>query len=149
MPLVTVAPLSSLLVQTLDLGEHISDANQRDLVFVAELRQGETLIATQAVPLVPTKHLALRDPAVAATVSAADGGLGIDLQAQSLARLVELAFDGSDTVFSDNYFDLPAGRTIRVSCLLPAGWTVEQARAALKIRSIYDSFAHPTKEGPQ
>lgn len=40
------------------------------------------------------------------------------------------------------YYDLPAGRSIKVTCPLPPGWTVEQARAALKIRSIYDAYAH-------
>ena len=61
------------------------------------------------------------------------------------ARLVELSFDGADVVFSDNYFDLPAGRVVTISCPLPQGWTLAQARAALKIRSVYDSFAERTQ----
>jgi beta-mannosidase len=54
---------------------------------------------------------------------------------------VELSLNGVDGVFSDNYFDVPAGRTSRVSCPLPESWTLEQARTALKVRSLYDSFA--------
>jgi len=53
------------------------------------------------------------------------------VSAQSLAR------------FSDNYFDVPAGRTVRVTCSLPEGWRVEQARASLQVRSLYDSFSSP------
>jgi beta-mannosidase len=63
----------------------------------------------------------------------------VTLTSQSLARLVEISLDGADVVFSDNYFDLPAGRPVSVSCPLPGGWTLAQARAALKIRSVYDS----------
>jgi beta-mannosidase len=44
-------------------------------------------------------------------------------------------------VFSDNYFDLPAGRTRVVSTPLPQGWTQQQARAALRMRSLFDSYA--------
>jgi beta-mannosidase len=47
----------------------------------------------------------------------------------------------ANVVFSDNFFDVPAGRTVTVTCPLPDGWTVEAARRALKVRSLYDSFA--------
>jgi ABC-type glutathione transport system ATPase component len=60
---------------------------------------------------------------------------------QALPRLVELSLEGADVIFSDNYFDLPAGMPVSVSCPLPAGWTLAQARAALKIRSVYDLYA--------
>jgi beta-mannosidase len=52
------------------------------------------------------------------------------------------ALEGEDVVFSDNYFDLPVGRAVTISAALPAGWTLSQAGAALKVRSVYDSFAH-------
>jgi beta-mannosidase len=58
-----------------------------------------------------------------------------------LARLVELSLDGVDVIFSDNYFDLPAGRSVTVSCPLPAGWTAARAAAALQTRSVYASYA--------
>ncbi|MCB0068405.1 MAG: hypothetical protein KDD77_14680, partial [Caldilineaceae bacterium] len=61
--------------------------------------------------------------------------------ADTLARFVEVAFDGADAIFSDNYFDLPAGRSRTIAAPLPAGWTVEQATQALQVRSLYDAFA--------
>jgi beta-mannosidase len=88
---------------------------------------------------------------VTATLAEEDGHLAVTLASRSLARLVELSLEGADVVFSDNYFDLPAGRPVAVSCPLPAGWSpghsaaggwnLAQARAALKIRSVYDSYA--------
>jgi beta-mannosidase len=47
---------------------------------------------------------------------------------------------GADIVFSDNYFDVPARQTIKVTCPLPAGWSPEQLKSAVSVRSLYDSF---------
>ena len=58
--------------------------------------------------------------------------------ADQLARFVELSIDGTDAVFSDNYFDIPAGRTITVITPLPENWTME---STVRARSLYDSFA--------
>ena len=113
----------------------------RELTFIAELVQDGQRIAMQTASFLPTKHLSLVDPVVKANLRAEKDLLLIELSSQSLARLVEVALDGADVVFSDNYFDLPAGRTITVSCPTPVGWTLDQARTALKIRSVFDSYA--------
>jgi beta-mannosidase len=111
------------------------------LVFVAELYQGEKRISWQTAFFAPTKHLSLVDPHISAQLSLEGEQLQIELRANSLARLVELSLDGADVVFSDNYFDLPAGRSVTVICSLPVGWSASQAEAALRVRSVYDSFA--------
>ena len=64
--------------------------------------------------------------------------LCVDVSARSLARFVELSIDGTDAVFSDNYFDVPAGTTVTVSTPLPENWTPE---SKVQVRSLYDSFA--------
>ena len=71
-----------------------------------------------------------------------NGQLIIDLTSRSLALLVEISLTDADVVFSDNYFNLPVNRTTRISCPLPAGWTLDKARKALQLRSVYDSFSH-------
>ena len=50
---------------------------------------------------------------------------------------MELSIDGVDVVWSDNYFDLPAGAAGAVTCPLPVQWTADSRIAA---RSLYDSF---------
>jgi beta-mannosidase len=50
---------------------------------------------------------------------------------------VELSIAETDTVFSDNYFDIPAGAAITVTCPLPEGWIPDSKVSA---RSLYDSF---------
>ncbi|MBK9208290.1 MAG: glycoside hydrolase family 2 protein, partial [Anaerolineales bacterium] len=84
----------------------------------------------------------MSEPSVTAKLHNDGGQLLIDLTSQSLALLVEVSLADADVVFSDNYFNLPAGRTVRVTCPLPAGWTLEQAQKALCLCSVYDSFSH-------
>ncbi|MEJ5198974.1 MAG: glycoside hydrolase family 2 protein [Anaerolineae bacterium] len=115
--------------------------NRRDMIFVCELWQKDRLIARNIATFVPNKHLELTDPGLTVETSRKGDQLICEISARSLARFVELEFDGADVVFSDNYFDVPAGRTVTVTCPLPAGWDLRRARAALRVRSLYDSYA--------
>jgi len=51
---------------------------------------------------------------------------------------VELSLPGLDAVFSDNYFDVPAGTTVTVTTPLPADW---DGTGSVEARSLYNSFA--------
>jgi len=141
-----VEPLGVTAIETLDFSGFLDDDTRRELVFVAELwagDQGKTTVplATQAAFFVPTKHLSLVDPQIHADLTLEEGLLAIELSARSLARLVECSLTGADVVFTDNYFDLPAQRVIRVTALLPAGWDLATAQAALKVRSVYNTYS--------
>lgn len=138
---VLAAPLSSTKVCTLDFVNHVDAANRRDVAFIAELWQGDDLLATQVAAFVPNKHLSLVDPGLSTEVLQQDDQLVCEVRAQSLARYVELSLVGADVVWSDNYFDVPAGRALAVTCALPAGWTLDRACDALRVQSLYDSFA--------
>ncbi|MBL7201769.1 MAG: glycoside hydrolase family 2 protein [Anaerolineae bacterium] len=138
---VAAAPLASTPVCTLDFVNRVSDANRREVVFIAELWQGDQRLALQVAAFVPNKHLSLVDPGLSVDVVQQDDELICAVTARSLARFVELALEGVDVIWSDNYFDVPAGRTVTVTCSLPEGWTLDRARTALQFRSLYDSFA--------
>jgi beta-mannosidase len=66
--------------------------------------------------------------------------LTFNVSAKALARFVELALNGVDVVFSDNYFDVPAGMSVKVTTPLPNGWTLEQAKKTLQVRSLINSY---------
>jgi beta-mannosidase len=138
-----VEPLGATAVEKLDFSEFLNDDSRRELAFVAELWQGDRRLATQTAFFAPTKHLSLVDPQINADVTLKEGLLAIELSARSLARLAECSLTGADVVFSDNYFDLPARKVIRVTAPLPAGWDLATARAALRVRSVYDTYASP------
>ncbi len=137
---VIVAPQSATQVCRLDFSDLVSDENLRSLVFIAELWQGDRLVSRQTAGFAPTKHISLADPVIQANLRMENDQLIIELISQSLALLVEVSLAGVDVVFSDNYFNLPAGRTTRISCALPPGWSLQQALNAFQIKSIYDSY---------
>lgn len=140
---IKLAPQSVLQACELDFSDQYDDDASRQLVFVAQFMPDHHQVSSQqTATFVPIKHLSLGEPMIQATVDLQDGQLAIGLKSKSLAMLVELSLDGADVVFSDNYFNLPAGQAVKVTCPLPEGWTVEQAKAALHIRSVYDSYAH-------
>jgi beta-mannosidase len=135
---VGIAPQASSKICTLNFD--LTDQQRRSTVFHVELYGGENLIAHSLVTFAPNKHLALVKPGITVKTTFKDGRMVCNVSASSLARFVELSLRDADVVFDDNYFDLPAGKTIQVSCPLPEGWSVEQARQALSLRSLYDSF---------
>ncbi len=142
-----VEPLGVTAVEKLDFSGFLDDDTRRELVFVAELWQGDRRLANgplaaQTAVFVPTKYLSLVDPQINADVTLTEGLLAIELSARSLARLVECSLTGADVIFSDNYFDLPARKVISVTAPLPAGWDLARAQAALKVRSVYNTYSN-------
>jgi beta-mannosidase len=138
---VKVAPQASTLVCKLDFSNQITDDNLRKLVFIAELWQGDQFVTRQTAYFVPIKHLSLTDPAITVNLQSQNGELIVELISHSLALLVEVSLIDADVVFSDNYFNLPSGRSIQISSPLPIGWTLSRAQKELRICSVYDSYS--------
>jgi beta-mannosidase len=139
---VEAAPQDATLVCKLDFSDQITDDNLRKLIYIAELWQGERFVTRQTAFFVPIKHLSLTDPAITVNLQSQNGELIVELISHSLALLVEVSLFGADVVFSDNYFNLPPGRPIRISCPLPAGWTLSRAQKEIRICSVYDSYSY-------
>jgi beta-mannosidase len=137
---VVAQPLADTPVEAFDFADRVTDSNKRNVVFVAELWQGDERIAYSVSGFAPIKHLALTDPGLKVDVSLDGDNLIFDVSAQSLARFIELALEDVDVIFSDNYFDLPAGASRKIIAPLHAGWTLDQAKGALQIRSLIDSY---------
>jgi beta-mannosidase len=125
-----------------DFSSILNEDLRRELVFVADLCKDGQVVSRKTAYFVPTKHLKLANPRISSQVTLDDGQAKIVLTSSSLARLVELSLGDAIVVFSDNYFDLPAGRAATITIPVPEGWSLDQVKAALTIRSVYDSFAH-------
>jgi len=134
---VRVPALADTLVSSLDFSAQVTSENQRHVVFVAELWQTAELKARSVTPFVPNKHLELSDAGLSATARVKGQTLFVDVSATTLARFVELSIDGSDAVFSDNYFDLPAGATVTITTPLPKHWT---AKSKVQVQSLRESY---------
>jgi beta-mannosidase len=84
----------------------------------------------------PPKDLALRDPAVKATVSVRKGTATLRLNVANFAPFTVLDLAEDDVVFSDNFLDLVPGRETVVTC----PWT--KTAAALRNQlEIHTAFA--------
>ncbi len=130
--------LADTQVGSYDFAALVNAENQKKVVFVAEMWQGSQLAARSVTSFVANKHLELCEPGLTVKTRIEGQTLFVDVSARSLARFVELSLDGADPVFSDNYFDAPAGVTVTVTTRLPENWAAESQVAA---RSLYDSFA--------
>ncbi len=141
---VKAGPLTSSLIAELDFAGDVTDANARDVIFTCELldAKGERL-ALKVAPFAPNKHLSLKAPALTTeVVETAKNQFAITVGSpETLARFVEVSVKGGDFVFSDNYFDIPAGQTVIVTCDRLEGWDLAVFRDALSVRSLVDSFA--------
>jgi len=138
--MVSAKPLAVTPLRSLDFSGKVHEQNRRQVVLVVELWKGREFLARQLGTFAPNKHLELAAPQLETKTSIAGQYLIIKIKTGCLARFVELELDGVDVVFSDNYFDLPAGQTATVTCPLPNDWTVEQARSAVRLRSLFDSY---------
>jgi beta-mannosidase len=134
---VRVPALADTLVNTLDFSAQVMPENQRKVVFIAELWQGAELKTRSVTPFVANKHLELSDAGLNASAHVKGQILFVDVSAKTLARFVELSIDGSDAVFSDNYFDIPAGATVTVTTPLPKNWT---AKSKVQVQSLRESY---------
>jgi beta-mannosidase len=135
-----LAALASERVAVLDFSADVQGDLRRKVVLVAELSSGEARVSTALATFAPNKHLELRDPGLRVEVFKEGKLARLVVSAQSLARFVELKLEGADTIFADNYFDVPAGWTVAVTCPIPAGWTILKVRKALRVTSLYDSY---------
>ena len=118
-----------------------STDERRSLVLVTELLEAGSRRSLIVTPFVPDKQLALGRPAIETAIEGSDGRATVRQRSDTLARWVELSLDGADVIFSDNYFDLPAGRDVSVSFALPEGWDLDRARRAIRVRSVVDTYA--------
>lgn len=140
---VNLEALASKRISSMDFAAEVTGQGdrRREMVFVAELFDDGRRISFALATFAPNKHLELVQPNLSVNVKKEGKQLVFEITAQSLARFVELKLEGLDVVFSDNYFDVPAGWLVTVTCPMPANITLAQAKKALRVRSLYDSFA--------
>jgi beta-mannosidase len=135
---VKISPTAAVCLREFDFGRAVKKHGRTHLVFTAGLYEDGECLSQRSALLAKEKEMVFPNPELHWDVTREGETLVISLKANAFARFVWLRLDGADTVFSDNFFDLPACETIQVRCPLPAGWSVEQARRSLHVRSLAD-----------
>jgi beta-mannosidase len=134
-------PLTSQRVIERDFSA-LSKAQKRETVFIAQrIDQGEVK-STYLATFVRNTHLNLVDPHLKAYLREEEGDrVTVTLEAQYLARFVELSLDNADVVFSDNYMDVLPREPVDIIFSKPAEWSIDDVGKSLTVFSLYDSFA--------
>ncbi len=141
--IVDAAPLSASCLLRKDFSESKPRIDRRRTIFTAGLWENGVQVTLQVATFAAEKAMPLEDPGLDYQIESIDDRLAIRLQTRRLARFIQLDLTGADVLFSDNYFDLPARRAVEVECALPRGWTLEQAQAALQVRSLASLDCYP------
>jgi beta-mannosidase len=135
---VDASPISATCLGEFDFTHALRKHGAANLVFMSGLYEAGECLTRQAVLFAREKDITLPNPDLHWEIKLAGELLNIALTANTFARYVELHIDGADVIFSDNFFDLAACETVQVQCPLPDGWTLEQVRQSLRVRSLAD-----------
>ena len=135
---VSIDPVGVVALKAHDFSAAIQTHGKTQLMYTASLFAGDERIAWQTAAFAVEKKINFPEPDLNWTLTEQNGTVEINLTSKAFARFVWLEAKGADTVFSDNFFDLPANWTTTITCDLPAGWTIEQFEQALRVRSLAD-----------
>lgn len=105
---------SSKQIGALNLIEELAGDSARQVVLVHELLVNGKRTSLGLTPFVPSKHLELSEPKIEVEVKSDDDGYYLEVSSDVTARFVCLSVPKRDVIFSDNFFDLPARRTVTV-----------------------------------
>jgi beta-mannosidase len=94
------------------------------------------------VSFAPYKHQELPEPSLSAAVADAGSTWQVTVKAEKLARFVDVRLEDQapEAIWSDNYFDLPAGGEQTVTLTKCPGETLEQIRSRLRLRSLRETY---------
>ncbi len=137
---VDVPAASDVCVADLDFSDRLDDDMRREVVLAYGLLRDGERIDLGLVSFVPSKHLELLDPVISVEVESRDGAVSISLAAQHTARFVMLDVPGTNVRFSDNFFDLPAGRMVTVTVQPPYELSTAEIADRLRIVSLKDTY---------
>ena len=143
---VSVGALLSVEAESLDFGKLLDTTEKRrEDYFEYRLVAGGKVLSDSTLLFVRDKHYEFMSPQINMSVEEHDDRFGITMNALNYARYIELSLQDSDAVFSDNYFDLPAGEEKTVEVLksdMSANISGAEFENQLRVRSLYDTYAH-------
>jgi beta-mannosidase len=133
---VVASPITATCLSEFNFADDVKEYGATHLVFVARLYNHEHCVASQTTLFAKEKKITFPNPELQWDLTQEGERLSIDISATALARFVCLQLEGTDSAFSDNFFDLPACETVQIHCTMPSGWALEQAGRSLRVRSM-------------
>lgn len=141
---VRVSALSVEKVLSLKVPENVRE-HERECFLQVSFEWDNGYRSEQVLVFAPYKHLYLKKPQIRFHVTEREEDFDILLEADALALFVRLELQGTDVVFSDNYFDIAGNeKTVHISKKENPGvqgLCKSDIQAALKVASLFDTYA--------
>jgi beta-mannosidase len=121
-----------------DASSFLGNADPARVVFVADLPGCPVEHSRALHYFVPPKELDVQDPRIRVSVARrGESGCELLIESESLAKGVLLSVDGGDVLFSNNYFDMLPGESVRVSVSGSAA-LLEGIEDRIVVKSLFD-----------
>ncbi len=139
---ITIPALTSLAIAPLATSSIPNFDATRD-VAIFELSSNGEILATHTLYFAKTLELKLTQPSISASVESSPNSSGylVRVQSSTLARAVQIATPGIDSMLSDNFIDLLPNQPVEVRLQTKA--PLSQIRAALKLTSVASAVRKP------
>jgi beta-mannosidase len=121
----------------------VRGADPSRVVFVAELREGATVLSRNLFYFMKTRDLALPAPELQVAVEARGPNAAVRVTARRFARAVYLSTTGGEGSFSDNFFDLLPGESVTLEWRAPPGAPAADAArlsSLLRMMTVRDTY---------
>lgn len=142
---VSCQPLCVKPVMQIDFADYIKNYDIKKEIFaVYELLQNSEIVSSGVSLFVKPKHYAFKKVEYKYNISEFENHFELRVNANCFAHYVELSFDNTDCIFSDNYFDITDGEEkliiINKCDLSDSNISVKELTQQLSIRSAENSF---------
>ncbi|WP_298847271.1 beta-mannosidase [Clostridium sp.] len=139
---ITVKPLRSLLVETIDFKNKVITKDDARKLYVEYLLYTEGVLVSSGTSLfVRPKHFDFLNPELCYEVSEEEDNFIVNIKAKNFTKYVELDLREVDAVFEDNFFDIVGGsdRTLKINkSRLSKKINLKEFKSQLRIKSIFD-----------
>jgi beta-mannosidase len=132
----------SQMVRSLDLQERLKKTAANTILVWLRLDIDGKTVSENLVTLAYPRELELADPNLSAVVRQQQGEFVVTIQAQHPALWTWLELDAVDARCSDNFVHVNRDRPVDITVSPARPMTKEAFEKALRIRSLYDTYAH-------
>jgi beta-mannosidase len=107
-------------------------------LLVVELVENNAVLSSNTLFFKPIKDVLLPKPQVKYEIASTNGGFEITLSSDKLAKNLYMTIGDEEGFFSDNYFDLLPGQTVKIK--LETSLSKEKLQEVLRLRTLDGAF---------
>ena len=135
---VSVPAVSSARAAVLPYAGILKGHKKQDTALLVTLTRDGQVLDEKYWLLVADKNVRLPRAALEVECTQTDGIATVTLHSPAYARYVFLEAEGVTAPWSDNFFDIPAGRSATITVRLPQGMDAEELRKRLRVKTLTD-----------